>query len=286
MSCPLYLHKMNKSDLTYDGVRIEWAQRNVRSAGVSFGQIRYQPGGYCGPRVQRDYQLVLLYSGSCNLRVDKCLRALKVGYIYLLRPGHREHFVFDEQAQTHHFWCSANPHCLPQALRRSLDTASDDGLVPSECFSRIVSSAFLLRSGQSAPACHVIDTLAQGLFYEFLNMSNSSSTRACADMCVSKALRYMEDHFNDHDCLCGARRAAGCSTNALLYKFTRSVGTTPSRHLWQIRTEKGLALLADTGLPIAEIADRCGFKTPFHFSRCIHRMQGVSPRETRLRAWA
>jgi len=96
----------------------------------------------------------------------------------------------------------------------------------------------------------------------------------------------MEDHFSKNDCLPGAQRAAGCSSYALLYKFARFLKTTPSRHLWRIRTEKGLELLAEKGLSVAEIADRCGFKNPFHFSRCVSRMQGVSPREIRRRARA
>ncbi len=283
---PIHLQTMKNSRTTYNGAKIEWAQRNVRSADASFGQVRYLPGGYCGPRVQRDYQLVLLYSGSCNVQVDKNRRVLKVGYVYLFKPGHRERFLFDNQCQTHHFWCAASPSGLPEDLRHSLDTVAEEGLAPSECFSRIVSSAFLLRSGRSSPACHVIGTLATSLFYEFLNMSESAIAHAREDTCVIRAIRYMEDYFCDHDCLCNARRESGCSDNALLYKFTRYAGTTPARYLWRIRTEKGLGLLTDTGLSIAEIAERCGFKTPFHFSRCIRRIQGVSPREVRRSAWA
>lgn len=272
--------------LNCEGKRVEWEQRNICSPNVSFGQVRYRPGGYCGPRVQHDYQLVLLYSGSCHVRLDERRRLLKVGHVYLFKPGHREHFIFDEKTPTHHFWCSTDPSCLPQALCRALDTATDDGYAPSECFSRIVSSAFLVRSSQALPSFHVVDTLALGLVYEFLNMANTENLHARADLCVTRALRYMEDRFSDPDCLCGARRAAGCSASALLYKFALAVGTTPARHLWRIRTEKGLELLADTGLSIAEIADRCGFKNPFHFSRCVRRMQGLPPRDFRRRAWA
>ena len=36
---------------------------------------------------------------------------------------------------------------------------------------------------------------------------------------------------------------------------------------------------------VSEIADRCGFKNPFHFSRLLRQMQGASPRKLRQRAW-
>jgi AraC-like DNA-binding protein len=49
--------------------------------------------------------------------------------------------------------------------------------------------------------------------------------------------------------------------------------------------ERGAALLSATGLTVSQIADRCGFKNPFHFSRLLRKMQGVSPRQLRQRAW-
>jgi AraC-like DNA-binding protein len=45
-------------------------------------------------------------------------------------------------------------------------------------------------------------------------------------------------------------------------------------------------MLSATGLTVAEIADRCGFQSPFHFSRLVKKLQGCSPRETRARSWA
>lgn len=276
---------MKTRSYAYDGAKIEWEQRSVRSPRVTFGQVRYQPGGYCGPRVQRDYQLVQLYSGSCALRIGSAERPLQVGNVYLLKPGHRERFLFDAARPTHHFWCSAAPDSLPAAVGKALEAAPQDGQSPSECFTRLVSSAFLLRPAQSPAAERVIDSLAQTLFSEFLNMAAHASRMSRDDACVLRALRFMEDHLAAPDCLAGAQRAAGCSVNALIYKFAAAVGATPARHLWRLRTERGLGLLADTGLSVAEIADQCGFKNPYHFSRCVRRLQSVSPREIRRRAW-
>jgi len=279
---PVMKHPNN----AYDGDKIEWVQRSVRSPRVTIGQVRYQPGGYCGPRVQRDYQLVLLYSGSCTAQIDEPRRKLKVGEVYLFKPGHHEQFKFDRQTQTHHFWCSATPACLGTALRQALDSMPPKSLPPSECFNRVVSAAFLLRTEQTPTALQVVDALALSLFAEFLNMADHVRLMIHDDACVMRALRHIEDHLGEHDCLSGAQRAAGCSENALIYKFAAAVGTTPARHVWRLRTEKGLGLLKDTGLLVAEIADQCGFKNPFHFSRCVRRMQGLPPREIRRRAWA
>jgi AraC family transcriptional regulator of arabinose operon len=270
----------------YYGARVAWAHRSVRSTNVVFGQTRYQPGGFCGPRVQRDYELVLLHSGSCAVRVDRARHSLRVGEVYLFRPGHREHFQFDPAVQTFHTWCSIRPGFLSAAWRRALARIPLSGLPCSETFLRIFSAAFLLRVAATPPSARVAEALALALLTEFLHMAHHATAVARHDDGVARALRYMEDHLGDATCLRGARQAAGCSSNTLIYKFRAAVGTTPARHLWRLRAERGLTLLAETGWTIGEIAERCGFQNPFHFSRHIRAHQGHSPREVRRRAWA
>lgn len=274
-------------DYAYDGANIAWDDRSVRSPRAIFGQIRYLPGGYVGPRVQRDYEIILMHSGSCTVRIDDGPdRPLALGFAYLFRPGHQEHFLYDSRNHSHHSWCSISPVFFPDTLKLSLEAVPEgSGFPPSESFMRIVSAAMLFRSGQSASARQVVDTLGLALFAEFVHMVDHA-TAPSRDASVSRAKHYMEDHLRDPDCLARAVAAAGCSKSALTYKFTNELGTSPARYLWRIRTEKGLELLTDTGLSIAEIADRCGFQSPFHFSRCVRLMQGLPPREIRRRAWA
>lgn len=276
---------MQMADTDYDGANIEWEQRSVRSPDVAFGQVRYKPGGVCGPRRQRDYQLVLVNSGVCACRVGKLWHSLRLGHVYLFKPGHREYFQFAAESHTHHLWCSVRPSLLPQDIRQALEATDTEGIVPSECFSRIVSAAFFVRAYPGPPSPRVVNALALALFCEFITMSQRKLIEADEDLCAHRALRYMEDHFSEHDCLRGARQAAGCSANALLYKFARISGVPPGRYLWQLRTEKGIELLVESGLSVAEISARCGFKNQFHFSRCVRRLQGRSPRDVRCNAW-
>jgi AraC family transcriptional regulator of arabinose operon len=277
---------VHKPSDNYYGARVAWAHRSVRSANVVFGQTRYQPGGFCGPRVQRDYELVLLHSGSCVVRVDRARHALRVGEVYLFRPGHREYFQFDPAVQTFHAWCSVRPGFLSAAWRRAMARMPLAGVSCSETFLRIFSAAFLLRAVTTPPAARVAESLALALLAEFLNMAQCAAATARHDDYVARALRHMEDHLGDETCLRDAQHAAGCSANTLIYKFRAAVGATPARYLWRLRTERGLVLLTETGWPMAEIAERCGFKNQFHFSRHIRAHQGHSPREVRRRAWA
>lgn len=274
---------MKKSEIVYDGVRAEWQQRHIHSINSTFGQVFYSPGGYCGPRIQRDFQLVLICSGACTVSVDQQTYPLKVEKVYLFTPSHREKFVFSATQKTHHFWCSVSPSLVTRDMKRALLSVSENGITPSECFHRLMSAAFLLRMTESKASQQVVDQVALALITEFLHMATHA--RSQADPVIIRVLRYMEDHLSEDNCLEGARRLSGYSGTAFIYKFKADTGQTPSRHLWQIRAEKGIQLLSETGLTISEIAYHCGFKNPFHFSRSVRKIQGVSPRAIRQTAW-
>jgi transcriptional regulator GlxA family with amidase domain len=89
----------------------------------------------------------------------------------------------------------------------------------------------------------------------------------------------MEQHLTEPDCLQTAHVAAGVSRNTLITWFRTELQVTPARYLWRLRAERGIAMLAETGNTIAEIAYACGFRAPFHFSRHVKSLAGpVSPR--------
>jgi AraC-like DNA-binding protein len=273
---------MRRKPASYDGTRIQWDNRNVHSDRVSFGQVRYQPGGYCGPREQRDYQLVVLHSGECEARIDTSRHQLHVGYVYFYRPGHREYFRFSSKTETHHSWCSITPNFFTPAMRRELEAVEQGDVPCSESFQRILTAAFLCRLS----AVRAIEGLGLALFGEFLDLVRQTRGEKTGDEPVRRAIRHMENYFGDDACLGAAQVVAGCSVNALIYKFKQETGLSPARYLWKLRAEKGIAMLAGTGLTVAEIAYKCGFKNPFHFSRLVRQHHGYPPRELRRRAWA
>ena len=272
--------------LNYDGTAISWANRQIRTSHVCFGEILYEPGGSCGPRVQRDYEIIVLHSGSCQVTVDAIRRELALTAAYLFRPGHREHFRFSPGAATHHSWCAVQPGFMPVGLRRRLGKAPLS--VPwGQVFHHLLAAALAARSPRrQTPQGLETDLLGLCVFAEFLRAADDLRDGHLQEGPVNKALLYMEEHLDETVCLAGAHRAAGVSRNALICKFRQALHATPSRHLWKLRTERGIAMLSETGLTVAEIAYRCGFKNPFHFSRLVKKHQGAGPRQVRRTAWA
>ena len=268
----------------YHGMDYAWVNRLVQTPQVDFGQVKYIPGGYCGPRRQRDYQIVVLRAGGGSVTVDKEALALPTEHAVLFLPGHREHFVFSADQETDHVWCSIRPRFMPAQLRRQL--AKAPRVVPcSEMIHRLFSAAQGCRRVTGLAAGRVVEHLGLALFAEFLHQAALWPHRARRDEGLSRAMACIEESFGDEGCLSRARLAAGCSASGLNQRFRLYLGTSPARYLWLTRVERGVSMLRDTGLTVAEISALCGCKNPFHFSRLVKRSQGVPPREVRRRAW-
>jgi len=270
--------------VAYDGMNVRWENRRTSTDNVVFGEVLYQPQGTCGPRIERDFELVTLHSGGCRVRLEGTNHELVVGMVYLFLPGRREHFQFSANRETHHSWCSVRTRFMPKNMAKALGAAAFSAQC-SDIFHSLLASAFKLHGPlQNESTRELIEQLGLCLFNEFLHSSHEPNP-VLGDPAVRKFLHYIEDHFGDEDCLQAAGQAAAVSRNALLYKFNAAMKCTPARYLWNYRVERGTALLRETGNTIAEIAYSCGFKNPFHFSRKVKEQVGCPPREIRRKAF-
>lgn len=269
----------------YDGSHFLWEKRNLRSANSVIGQVVYEPGGTCGPRLQQDYQLMIMHSGACRYKTDTGPHDLKLGCVSFLLPGHRESFEFSKTSETHHSWCTISPSAMPKHLKTRLKRRILN--VPcTGTFKQLLATAFQVRQPLSSYGEQVVDLIAQSLFAEFLNAANDHTAGTKQSDCITRAIRYMENHYSEPDCPAKTHLAAGVSRSTLINHFKEEMKTTPDKFLWKIRTERGIAMLIETGLTAGEIAYQCGFKNPFHFSRMTTLHNGASPKAIRINAWS
>ena len=264
----------------FDGAHILWRNGSVSSPTTTIGQVVYSAGGECGPRTQANWQLVVIHSGDCTLARNGKAERLAPKTIYLMRPGQREHFRFSTTGETHHSWCEVKPDRLPKYLGSQL-SKMPDSVSCSETFLHLLQAAFGLQSALADNTKAVIDSIGVALLCEFINIHSKAVLSHEIDPCVFKAVHYMDGHYMEESCLTLAHRHAGVPRNTLINKFRSSLGTTPGNYLWKVRTENGISLLFHTGLSVSEIAFRCGFKTPFHFSRKVTQLRGCPPSQLR-----
>ena len=74
---------------------------------------------------------------------------------------------------------------------------------------------------------------------------------------------------------------SGVKKTLFLQSFRRMTGTTPKQYILGLRLEYARDLLLETDVPVAQVAERCGFSDSFYFSRCFKNHFSTSPRPYR-----
>lgn len=259
--------------------------RSAATPRVVFGDVVYEPGGTCGPRVQADFQLVVLLEGEVTAEVEGRAIVLRAGQVGLFRPGRKEHFRFTPKRKSRHTWCAVQPACVEAALAAAC-TAVSEVLPVTRRFAQLMELGLSLPRAGVARAQGLIEVLGLAALQEYVYTGQGAPGAAAAEPdALRRALEWVEQSGHEPVDLRGLARVAGVSPAQLVMLFRRYLGTTPIRHVWEARTRRGGQLLRETGLTVSEIAFQCGFQTPFHFSRWAKELFGASPRTLRKRAW-
>jgi AraC family transcriptional regulator of arabinose operon len=96
---------------------------------------------------------------------------------------------------------------------------------------------------------------------------------------------WIHRHYPEEVSLNRLALVASVTPEHLIRLFNKHLGVTPIQYLWQHRIDRGLHLLRNTGLSVGEIAEQCGFKTSYHFTRSIKQATGRAPTEIRKLSW-
>lgn len=249
---------------------------------VTFGEVRYPPGGNFGPRVQPFLQLVFLHSGWMTVWIDEAPRRAEAGTVALLLPGHREHFAFAETCETHHSWLHASIPSLSAAAHKSL-TALPWPIPLSMSANDALRQALLLRSSALPTAPLLRRAIGAQLIWQYIGEASLIRTGHAVGLhpAIEQARQFMAAHLDWPCSVATIARAAAVSPAHLTRLFKQQLNTTPNEYLWQRRIEYGVELLQHTGLAVGEVAERCGFQTSYHFSRRIRQATGRTPSEIR-----
>lgn len=250
---------------------------------VVIGEARYAPGGVCGPRIQRDWQLVVMLSGNARAQIDGAWHNFGSGQVCLMRPGQRETVHYTPDKTTHHTWCAVAAVAIGSILEEQLSSAPRLATA-SSAFENLMKAGFSSYSYPEPLDRAFLDQLGQTLLLEFLRMGRGPVPERELSV-TERALAAMEKHLEDSDCLAQAAAAAGVTVQHLSRCFRRDLQQTPARHLWQLRIERATGFLLHSGMTLAEISARTGFQTPQHFSRLFLAHHGLSPSAFRRQAW-
>ena len=260
----------------------------MRRGATVIGDILYAPGGGCGPRVQHDFQLVVVHDGFVDLLMDDERIRVARNHGILLSPGHREHFFFSPDGETHHSWCAIHPKAVPAELREQFRAFR--GPIPFA--GRMHTLLEMSRRPQltSVPE-EPLETgfylsLGLALMCDFASAVRSGKRNdTAAETLLAKMEQFISEKLSAPLSLSDIARAVGVSRQHLLKVCRTHHKQTPMAQLYSARLEVATDLLRQTGLPISAIAEKCGFISIYHFSRKFKQAYGESPSACRRGLW-
>jgi len=94
---------------------------------------------------------------------------------------------------------------------------------------------------------------------------------------MDSVLDFLLQHYNHPLTLEHIARACGTNRTSLTERFRQATGQTVLQYLEQLRMQAAQALILETKLPVAEIANRVGYENLSHFGRLFKKTTGFSP---------
>jgi AraC family transcriptional regulator, arabinose operon regulatory protein len=243
------------------------------------GSVVYPPGGKYGPRVQQDLQLVLLHTGSMKVDIDGSLLNVPRGHVALLQPGHTEFFSFSETKQTWHRWIAVSVEALTQEAKRFFSGLPP--YIPLSDRMNSITETMLLLEPKKESFRQVINDLGRAAIHLYICESELYFNETAQHPVVLSAKDYIHQHYEQELNLSVLAKEVNTTREHLIRLFKKEEGVTPTQYLWNYRVNRGLEFIRGTGLSFIEISNLCGFKTSFHFARCVKQHTGNTPSEIR-----
>lgn len=94
---------------------------------------------------------------------------------------------------------------------------------------------------------------------------------------VIKALAYLESRIEEDFDLTACADHVGITARQLQRLFRQFLDVSPLQCMNDLRLKRARALLAETNMPVTEVAMACGYVSVSHFSKSFRRKYGVSP---------
>lgn len=96
-------------------------------------------------------------------------------------------------------------------------------------------------------------------------------------------LEYIDNNYATSITLADLSRMAGMTPKYFCRYFRAAIHRTPMDYLNYYRVERACQLLGATDLPVAEIADRCGFNDSSYFVKTFKKYMGITPKQYALK---
>lgn len=119
-----------------------------------------------------------------------------------------------------------------------------------------------------------------------ITMRQSTNVLAVTDAKVKASIRFMQENLHRAIPMNEVAAQAGLSRRVFERRFLEGLDRSPGEYLRRLRVERVKSLLAETSLPVSEIAEACGFGSPEYMTYAFRGETGFTPLRFRRRSHA
>lgn len=226
---------------------------------------------------RKDYHILLIDSGKCEVLHKDKLYTLSRGNLVIYAPKEEQKYSFSSGCSS--LWCHFCGNLVEELFHSCNLTSGIYLLKPNkeifESYSTLI-QRFHLSNKQTLANASLLE-----LIYHISNASTQTEHTRSSDI-ITETLAYININYNKQLTLDELAKKAGYSKSRFSHLFFETVGTSPIKYQNDIRLKTSCELLHSTNLTITEIAQSCGFNDSLYFTRIFKKKYKTSPTQYRL----
>jgi AraC-like DNA-binding protein len=121
-----------------------------------------------------------------------------------------------------------------------------------------------------------------GLFYSAQQAQSAVDTQNAN--VIERAITRIQDEFDRNLDMKVLAQELNVSYSWFRHTFTAHTGLSPHQYLLELRLVRARSLLAETEMPVKEIALQTGFEDELYFSRLFRQKMNLTPSQWRSRS--
>lgn len=233
------------------------------------------------PAGRKDYQLLYVSMGKARHYLHGKWQTVEAGQAVLYQPDEPQFYLYDANTPVHCQWVHFTGAMAGDMLEES--GLKQQAPLLQIGVDREISALFerIIQETQLKPPCHGM--MAQALLYELIGLMGRRQIilrdegKYKARQRLMKAVEYMHYHYGE--LLSIEEYAAQCAMSKyhFAHAFREWMGQSPYAYLTNLRMERARELLVGSHMPIARIAQDCGYENPLYFSRAFSTRFGMPP---------
>ncbi len=253
---------------------------------ISCGYENCTPDASYGPTVRRYYTLHFVLSGKGHFFVNEKHYTIHENQYFLISPDILTFYKADPDQPWSYVWLCFHGTSASDMLRHChTDNASPVHDCPNAVEIRDL-IFHMMEYADLTPAneCHIQSGLYE-IFARLKETANASysASESNDNFYITQAMNYILDNPNPGLTVMDVSDYLHISRSYLFALFKKHLNLSPQQFLTMTRISMARELLINTDIPIAAIADSCGYQNPFSFSRSFKREMGITPSEYRMK---